>query len=91
MKGERHVIEVNGIIRLVGKQECVRLINKSIDVKYHGKIQGVKAKVSPPKKLKAKKNKDKILRLFVKNIDYIANKNKSNCYRNFKTLVFNNI
>lgn len=80
MKGERHVIEKDGVLKIVGLQECRRLLNKD-EYFYHGKLNHKMANTFEPI------SRYRVLELFKANIDLIANKGKENCLNNFKKLV----
>jgi hypothetical protein len=85
MNGERHLIQINGALKLMGYQEYTRNINKGVEMKYMGKLQHVRTKIKEPY------TKHKVWELFKENVDWIANKGKENCLTNFKTLVYNRL
>lgn len=80
MKGERHVIEKDGVLQIVGLQQYRRLPNKD-EYFYHGKIQHKRGNTFEPI------GRQRVLELFKANIELIANKGQKNCLENFKKLV----
>lgn len=80
MKGERHVIEKDGVLQIVGLQQYRRLPNKE-EYFYHGKIQHKRGNTFEPV------SRYRVLELFKANIELIANKGHKNCLENFKKLV----
>lgn len=80
MKGERHVIEKDGVLQIVGLQQYRRLPNKD-EYFYHGKIQHKRGNTFEPI------SRYRVLELFKANIELIANKGHKNCLENFKKLV----
>jgi hypothetical protein len=80
MKGERHVIEKDGVLKIVGLQEYRRLPNKD-EYFYHGKIQHKRGNAFEPI------SRYRVLELAKANVELLANKGHKNFIDNFKKLV----
>lgn len=81
MKGKRYLISHNNEMRIVGFQEYSRMMNRGEIAFLIGDIQHRRASKIEPN------SKKRILSLFEENIEYIANKSKTNCVNAFKKLV----